>query len=283
LRRFILTITCPDRPGIVAAVSTAICGCGGSIVQAAQHADFEVGLFFQRIEIEAETLVGGRESLLEALYSLGAEFEMVWQLSDTDTIKRIVLLGTREDHCVADILHRVRSGDMPAEVACIISNRTELAELAGWYGVAYHHVPVSGPDDTAAFARIAELYAESGGDVMVLARYMRVLPPELCDALFGQVINIHHSFLPSFAGAQPYRQAFERGVKLIGATCHYVTPELDAGPIIEQDTLRVDHGASVADLVRMGRDVERVVLARGLRWHLEDRVARCGNKTIIFD
>jgi formyltetrahydrofolate deformylase len=212
---------------------------------------------------------------------LSVEFAMEWQLSDTDTPKRIVLLGSREDHCVADILHRVRSGDLNCEVACVISNRTELAELAAWYGVDFYHVPVVNGDD-AAFERIAEIYAEVGGDVMVLARFMRILPAWLCERLMGQIINIHHSFLPSFAGASPYRRAFERGVKLIGATCHYVTAELDEGPIIEQDIVRIDHADAVEDLVRVGRDVERVVLARGLRWHLEDRVMRNGNKTVVF-
>jgi formyltetrahydrofolate deformylase len=182
---------------------------------------------------------------------------------------------------VADILHRVRSGDLECEVVCVISNRTELAELAAWYGVDFYHIAVEAGSDLA-YQQIAEIYAEVDGDVMVLARYMRILPPWLCEELEGQIINIHHSFLPSFAGAAPYRRAYERGVKLIGATCHYVTAELDEGPIIEQDTVRIDHAAAVADLVRVGRDVERVVLARGLRWHLEDRVLINGNKTVVF-
>jgi formyltetrahydrofolate deformylase len=280
MRRYILTIRCPDRIGIVAAVAGLIAESGGTIVQAAQHADWEQGVFFQRIEIDAESL-GNRVGFEEAVGELAGKFAMHWQLSDSSVAKRVVLLGSREDHCVADILHRVRSGDLECEVVCVISNRTELAELAAWYGVDFYHIAVEAGSDLA-YQQIAEIYAEVDGDVMVLARYMRILPPWLCEELEGQIINIHHSFLPSFAGAAPYRRAYERGVKLIGATCHYVTAELDEGPIIEQDTVRIDHAAAVADLVRVGRDVERVVLARGLRWHLEDRVLINGNKTVVF-
>ncbi len=282
VRRYVLTVTCPDGPGIVAAVTGFIAQHGGWVVEAAQHGDLSTGRFFQRIEVLADTLPFGPEEFGDRFASVAADLSLEWHLSDTDVPKRVVVLVSREDHCLADLLHRWRSGDLACELAAVISNHPDLASLVEWHGVPFHHVPVPPDARDEAFAEVGRIFEEARGDVMVLARYMQVLPADLCHRYAGRILNIHHSFLPSFAGARPYHQAFERGVKLIGATCHYVTAELDAGPIIEQDTARIDHGDTVEDLLRLGRDIERSVLARGLRWHLEDRVLVNGNRTVVF-
>ena len=289
MRRYVLTITCPDRIGIVAAVTGFIAGLGGSVLEAAQHGDLSSGLFFLRIEVTAESLALSAAEFRRQFAPLAAEYAMEWEISDSDERMRVVLLVSKEDHCLADLLYRWRSGDLVCDIPCVISNHEDLREVVEWHGIAFHHVPVPGGPaaaaagaKAAAFAEVGRLYDEAAGDVMVLARYMQIIPPELCARLPGRIINIHHSFLPSFAGAKPYHQAFERGVKLIGATCHYVTAELDQGPIIEQDTSRIDHADTVDDLLRLGRDVERTVLARGLRWHLEDRVLLNGTRTVVF-
>ena len=205
---------------------------------------------------------------------------MDWQISDSAQKKRVVILVSKQDHCLDDLLHRWRSGELAVDIPCVISNHDDLRGFVEWHGIPFHHVNMD--DKDAAFAEIARLFEQYRGDTLVLARFMQILPPQLCRRFAGRVINIHHSFLPSFVGAKPYHQAYQRGVKLIGATCHYVTEELDAGPIIEQDTVRIDHGDSVEDMVRYGRDIEKTVLARGLRYHVEDRVLVCGNRTIVF-
>jgi len=241
-------------------------------------------MFFLRIEVTAESLPFGPEAFREAFAPVAAEFAMEWHLSDTDSRKRVVLLVSKEDHCLADLLHRWRSGDLECDIPCVISNHEDLRSFVEWHGIAFHYVPV-GPEPAekaAAFEEIERLFEAERADVMVLARYMQIIPPSLCARYGGRIINIHHSFLPSFAGSRPYHQAFARGVKLIGATCHYVTADLDEGPIIEQDTRRIDHADSPEELRRVGRDIERTVLARGLRWHLEDRVLLNGSKTIVF-
>jgi formyltetrahydrofolate deformylase len=278
----VLTVTCPDRVGIVAAVTGFIADHGGWVVEAAQHGDLVTGRFFQRIEVLADSLDVGPEEFGRQFGSLAERLSMDWHLTDTDVPKRVVVLVSRQDHCLADLLHRWRSGDLACAIPCVISNHEDLRSLVEWHGIAFHHVPVTAATKTEAFAQTVRLFDQARGDVMVLARYMQILPADVCARYPGRIINIHHSFLPSFAGARPYHQAFERGVKLIGATCHYVTAELDAGPIIEQDTSRIDHGDTVEDLMRIGRDVERSVLARGLRWHLEDRVLVNGNRTVVF-
>ncbi len=286
MRRYILTITCPDRVGIVAAVTGLIAGRGGSVLEAAQHGDLATGRFFLRIEIVAESLPEGfgPGELAAAFEPVAADFGMDWKLSDSDVPKRVVLFASKEDHCVADLLYRWRSGELECDMPCVISNHEELRGLVEWHGVRFRCVPVGAEADTkaAAFEEIESMLVEERADVIVLARYMQILPTSFCEGREGRIINIHHSFLPSFAGARPYHQAFERGVKLIGATCHYVTAELDEGPIIEQDTRRIDHGDSVAELQRVGREAERSVLARGLRWHLEDRILLNGGKTVVF-
>ncbi|HVX22817.1 MAG TPA: formyltetrahydrofolate deformylase [Acidimicrobiales bacterium] len=282
MRRYILTVTCPDRVGIVAAVTGFIAGHGGWVLEAAQHGDLSTGRFFLRIETLADSLPFGPDGLGDRFGPVAAEFDMDWRLTDTDVRKRVVILASKEPHCLADLLYRWRSGDLDCDIPCVVANHDTLRSEVEGHGVPFHHVPVDPADKSAAFAEIGRLFEGVGGDVMVLARYMQILPPDLCARYPGRIINIHHSFLPSFAGARPYHQAFERGVKLIGATCHYVTADLDAGQIIEQDTRRIDHGDSVDELVRIGRDVERTVLARGLRWHLEDRVLVNGNRTVVF-
>ncbi len=286
MRRYVLTITCPDRVGIVAAVTGLIAGHGGSVLEAAQHGDLGSGRFFLRIEIVADSLPAGfgRDELAAAFAPVATEFDMAWRLSDTDVRKRVVLFASQEDHCLADLLYRWRAGELECDLPCVISNHEDLRGLVEWHGVRFCCVPVGAepPAKKAAFEEMERIVEDERADVIVLARYMQILPASFCATRPGRIVNIHHSFLPSFAGARPYHQAYARGVKLIGATCHYVTAELDEGPIIEQDTRRIDHGDSVEELRRVGRDVERTVLARGLRWHLEDRVLLNGTKTVVF-
>lgn len=279
-RRYTLTISCPDRVGIIAAVTGFVARHSGWIVEASYHTDLEAQRFFMRQEIRADSLSLDPAEFRAQFESLAAEFEMDWHISDSASRKRVVILVSKQDHCLNDLLHRWRSGELPVDIPCVISNHDDLRGFVEWHGIPFHHVDMT--DKAAAFNAIEHLFDQQLGDVMVLARFMQILPPELCNRHAGQVINIHHSFLPSFAGAKPYHQAYQRGVKLIGATCHYVTEDLDAGPIIEQDIVRIDHGDSVDDMVRYGRDIEKTVLARGLRYHVEDRVLICDNKTIVF-
>jgi len=284
-RRYTLTISCPDRAGIIAAVSGFIAEHGGFIVEASYHTEQEAQLFFMRQEIRADSLPFDADEFRRRFTALAQEFAMSWQLSDSAQKKRLVILVSKQDHCLNDLLHRWRSGELLVDIPCVISNHGDLRSFVEWHGIPFIHVDM--PENNtagkaAAFDQIAALFEQHRGDCMVLARFMQILPPALCRRYAGRIINIHHSFLPSFVGAKPYHQAYQRGVKLIGATCHYVTEELDAGQIIEQDTVRIDHGDTVEDLVRYGRDIEKTVLSRGLRYHVEDRVMVCGNKTIVF-
>jgi formyltetrahydrofolate deformylase len=278
--RYTLTISCPDRAGIIAAVSGFIAQHGGFIVEASYHTEQEAQRFFMRQEIRADSLPFDAGEFGRRFAPLAQEFRMTWQLSDSAIKKRLVVLVSKQDHCLDDLLHRWRSGELQVEIPCVISNHEDLRSFVEWHGIPFIYVDMQ--DKTAAFERITALFEQHRGDSMVLARFMQIIPPALCQRFSGRIINIHHSFLPSFVGAKPYHQAYLRGVKLIGATCHYVTDELDAGPIIEQDTVRIDHGDTVEDLVRYGRDIEKTVLSRGLRYHVEDRVLVCGNKTIVF-
>lgn len=279
-RRYTLTISCPDRAGIIAAVSGFIAQHNGLIVEASYHTDEATQRFFMRQEILAGSLPFDAAGFGTLFAAIASEFGMVWQLSDSAQKKRVVVLVSKQDHCLNDLLYRWRSGELEVDMGCVISNHEDLRSFVEWHGIPFHYVPMI--DKAAAFAEIARLFDYHLGETLVLARFMQILPPDFCQRFAGRVINIHHSFLPSFVGAKPYHQAYQRGVKLIGATCHYVTENLDAGPIIEQDTVRIDHGDSVEDMVRYGRDIERTVLARGLRYHVEDRVLICGNKTIVF-
>ncbi|HWC80976.1 MAG TPA: formyltetrahydrofolate deformylase [Pseudonocardiaceae bacterium] len=286
-RRYVITFGCPDRTGIVARVSSFLADAGGWIVEAAYHTDRETNWFFTRQEVLADSLPFDvtelRERFGSVVRSLGGQAD--WRITDTGQRRRIVILVSREGHCLYDLLGRVSAGELDVDIAAVIGNHTTLAEVTRAHGIPFHHVPFPASDPSAraaAFGQLAQLVDAQHPNAVVLARFMQVLPPELCAAWSGRALNIHHSFLPSFIGARPYHQAHNRGVKLIGATCHYVTAELDAGPIVEQDVIRVDHRDSAADMVRKGRDMEKVVLARGLRWHLEDRVLLHGNRTVIF-
>jgi len=278
-----LVISCPDRVGIVAKVSNFLSTYNGWITEASHHSDTQSGWFFMRHEIKAESIPFGLEQFRIAFEPIAREFNMSWHIADSARPKRVILMCSKESHCVADLLYRWHSKDLNAQIVAVISNHDDLRRMVEWHDIPYHHIPVSKENKAEAFAHIEDLFAQYETDVVVLARYMQILPAELCDKYSGKVINIHHSFLPSFAGARPYHQAYSRGVKLIGATCHYVTQDLDEGPIIEQDVIRISHSDSIEDMVRLGKDVEKNVLARGLRAHIEDRVITYENKTVVFD
>ncbi|MGQ4596962.1 formyltetrahydrofolate deformylase [Nocardia sp. R6R-6] len=284
--RYVLTLGCLDRPGIIAGITSFIAEFGGSIVEAGYHSDLETGWFFTRQAIKAATVPFSLAQLRDRFAGLAAGLgpETEWQLLDSHERRRAVLLVSKDGHCLHDLLGRAASGELPATIEAVIGNHPDLAAMTEAHGVTFHHVPF--PKDPAergpAFEQVRALVDAHNPHAVVLARFMQVLPTELCEHWAGKAINIHHSFLPSFVGARPYHQAFARGVKLIGATCHYVTAELDAGPIIEQDVIRIDHADEVRDMVRQGRDIERVVLARGLRWHLEGRVLVHGRRTVVF-
>jgi formyltetrahydrofolate deformylase len=283
-RRYVITFGCPDRTGIVARISTFVADLGGLIVEAAYHADPDTGWFFTRQEIDAATVPFGIEELRSRFAAVAGELaaESDWQIMDTAERKRVVILVSREGHCLYDILGRVATGELDVDVPAVIGNHPDLAAITEAHGIPFHHVPFPVDARQAAFTMLRSLVSDADPDAIVLARFMQIVPAELCTAWAGRALNIHHSFLPSFIGAKPYHQAHRRGVKLIGATCHYVTAELDAGPIIEQDVIRVGHADSITDMVRRGRDIEKVVLARGLRSHLENRVLVHGNKTVVF-
>lgn len=279
---FRLIISCPDRVGIVAKVGQFVSSVGGWIVEANHYADPDSGWFFMRHCIKASSLPFGIEEFKSKFQSIADEFEMEWEITDSKQPKKMVLLASKESHCLVDLLHRWHSGELHCEIPCVISNHDDLRSLVEWHGIPFFHVPVDKENKAEHFHRVSQLIAEHKAEAIILARYMQILPSDVCDEYEGRIINIHHSFLPSFAGAKPYHQAAERGVKLIGATCHYVTQELDAGPIIDQDVIRISHKDTVEDMVRLGKDVEKMVLSRGVRLHLEDRVLRHGNKTIVF-
>lgn len=281
-RLYRIVLDCPDQVGIVTRVGEVITSNGGWINEAAHHSDEESNRFFSRFEIQADSLPFGLAELGDQLAGLEKEFEMNLQLIDTNQLKRVVLMASKGSHCLSDLLDRWKSGDLKCDIPCVISNHEDMRGLVEWYGIPFHHVVIDKEDKAPGFAEVERLIEGYQADCVVLARYMQILPQSLCEKLKNKVINIHHSFLPSFIGARPYHQASRRGVKLIGATCHYVTEQLDEGPIIEQDVVRVSHSNKTEDLVRLGKDVEKTVLARGLRDHLEDRVLVHGNKTVVF-
>ncbi len=284
---YTLTISCPDRVGIVAAVSRFIAERGGWIIEANHHADQATQRFFMRNVLLARSLGAGgiTPGRFRAEFApIADEFAMDWSIMDSTIRRRVVILVSRYDHCLVDLLYRWKSRELDCAIAGVVSNHDDLRGYVEWHGIPFHRVPIPADADgrRAAFERIWQVFTDAGGDVMVLARYMQILPPSITRRLPGRIINIHHSFLPSFVGARPYHQAFARGVKLIGATSHYVTEELDEGPIIEQDVVRIDHGDTEEDLIRYGRDIEKSVLARALKYHLEDRVLLNGHRTIVF-
>ncbi|WP_163372289.1 formyltetrahydrofolate deformylase [Endozoicomonas acroporae] len=281
-RTYRLLVSCPDATGIVATVSDFIARHGGWIVEANHHADPVTGRFYMRNEIKADSLPFSLDEFKHHFTPAAEKLSLDWRINDSGVPQRVALLASKEAHCLSDLLYRWRSGDLNMEIPCVISNHEDLRSYVEWHGIPYHHVPVDKKDKASAFEAMTSLLEQYRVDTIVLARYMQILPPQLCEQYADRVINIHHSFLPSFVGAKPYHQAYERGVKLVGATCHYVTEILDAGPIIEQDVIRVGHHHLPEDMVRLGKDVEKSVLARGLRYHIEDRVIVDGSKTIIL-
>ncbi len=280
-RTHILNLSCTDRPGIVARVTTSIAAIGGNIAESAQYWDRSTDRFFMRIAFTAPAEVGPGV-IQGALKSAIDQFGMAFTLTDGDRVPRILVLVSRFDHCLQHLLYQIRVGWLRAEVVGIVSNHDDSRITAEQHGIAFHCWPVNRDAKAEQEAKVMALYKETEADLVILARYMQVLSNEFSSALAGHVINIHHSFLPSFKGAKPYHQAYERGVKLIGATAHYVTPDLDEGPIIEQETERVTHALSADDYVAVGRDVEARVLARGVKLHLERRVLLNGHKTVVF-
>ena len=275
-----LLLACPDRPGLIAAVSGFLAEAGLNIVDADQHSSHE-GRFFMRMAFEPPAQADRAALQRRFREEIAEPFEMEHRFAESSDSKRIAVMVSREDHCLSDLLWRWRSGELGADIACVISNHPDHAEQVSSLGLPFHHVPVDPDDRPAAEGRALELLGE-GVDLLVLARYMQILSGEFLRRLEAPAINIHHSFLPAFVGADPYARAHERGVKLIGATAHYVTEELDAGPIIDQDVTRVSHRDETEDLMRIGRDIERLVLARAVTAHVDDRVLLDGARTIVF-
>lgn len=278
---YILTLSCPDRTGIVYGVTGLLYELGCNILDAQQFGDEETRRFFLRVHFDLPTTTGA-DILREKFAALAADFGMTWQIHDAQRRARLLVLVSRQGHCLNDLLFRAHSRQLPVDIAGIISNHQDFAGLASSYGIPFHYLPVTAATKTTQEQRIVGLVENDGIDLVVLARYMRILSPELCDALAGRAINIHHSFLPSFKGARPYHQAHQRGVKIIGATAHYVTRDLDEGPIIEQDVARVDHAMTPKELVRVGSDTESQVLARAVRRHVEHRILLNGHRTVVF-
>jgi formyltetrahydrofolate deformylase len=277
-----LIVSCPDRQGIVAALSVALASLGANIVNSDQHStDPQGGSFFLRVEFHLADLVARRDEVEARVAAVAAEFGMEWRLRVGQEPQRVALFASRYDHCLLDLLWRWRRGELPMEVVCVISNHPDLGPEVEPFDVDYHYVPITPETKAAAEERELELLA-GNVDLVVLARYMQVLSLDFLRRVGVPVINIHHSFLPAFAGRNPYARAHERGVKLIGATAHYATEDLDEGPIIEQDVARVTHRSSPGELALIGRDIERVVLSRAVSWHLDDRVLVHGNRTIVF-
>ncbi|AXE79431.1 MULTISPECIES: formyltetrahydrofolate deformylase [Streptomyces] len=279
--QYVLTLSCPDKQGIVHAVSSYLFMTGCNIEDSQQFGDHDTGLFFMRVHFSAHSPVTV-EKLRASFAAIGDSFRMDWQIHRSSERMRVVLMVSKFGHCLNDLLFRSRIGALPIEIAAVVSNHTDFAELVASYDVPFRHIPVTKENKAAAEAELLDLVREENVELVVLARYMQVLSDDLCKQLSGRIINIHHSFLPSFKGAKPYHQAHARGVKLIGATAHYVTADLDEGPIIEQEVERVGHGVTPDQLVAVGRDVECRALARAVKWHAERRILLNGRRTVIF-
>jgi formyltetrahydrofolate deformylase len=278
--RYILTLSCPDKPGIVHGVTGLLLSLGGNIQEAGQFNDAQTGLFFMRVQFACSD--SSEESINHTLQELAAQWQMGVELRLATKRMPIVIMVSQQGHCLNDLMFRWKSGLLPVDVKAIVSNHRDFYQLAAGYNVPFHHIPVTAATKAEAEARQLDVIRSEGAELVVLARYMQVLSDPMCRALSGKAINIHHSFLPSFKGAKPYYQAHDRGVKLIGATAHYVTADLDEGPIIEQDVARVDHSRTVEDFTALGRDTESQVLARAVKWHSEHRVLLNGHRTVIF-
>jgi formyltetrahydrofolate deformylase len=278
-----LLVSCPDRPGLVAALAQLLYGHGANILDADQHTDPDVGMFFQRIRFDLSGLHTDRGTLERAIDEVAGRFGMDWRLAYAREPRRTAIFVSRYDHCLYDLLLRHRAGELPCEIALVVSNHPDLEPVARQFGLEYRVFPITRENKAEQEKAEIDLLESQGVELVVMARYMQILTSQFIERFPSRIINIHHSFLPAFQGGKPYHQAGERGVKLIGATAHYATTDLDEGPIIEQDVVRTSHRDTVADLVRKGRDVERTVLARAVRWHLEDRVLVYRNKTVVFD
>jgi formyltetrahydrofolate deformylase len=277
-----LLVSCPDRRGIVAALAQVLHGHGANILESDQHTDPQAKLFFQRIHFDGAELVTDRATIERAIAEVAARLAMTWRLVWSDHVKRMAIFVSRTNHCLYDLLLRHQAGELRCEIPLIMSNHRDFERVAQQFGIPYRFFPISESDKAEQEQRELECLREQRVDLVVLARYMQILSEKLLAEIGCPVINIHHSFLPAFSGGRPYHQAYERGVKLIGATAHYATADLDEGPIIEQDVIRASHRHSIEELVRKGRDVERSVLSRAVRWHLEDRVLVHGSKTVVF-
>lgn len=278
--KLILTMSCPDRPGIVYAVTGLLASVGGNILESQQFDDAESGLFFVRIEAHVP---GGRATISAALAQLAQNFQMTYTIDEADQPVKTLVMASKASHCLSDLLAKCHDGRLPISIEAVVGNHEDLRSLTEFYDTKFIHLPVTSENKTHAEAQLLEIIAQHQIELVVLARYMQILSPELCTQLAGNVINIHHSFLPSFKGARPYAQAHQRGVKLIGATAHYVTSDLDEGPIIEQDVVRVSHSDDAASLASKGAEVERLVLSRAVRWHAEHRVLLNGRRTVVFN
>lgn len=278
--RIRILIDCPDKVGLVAAVSNFLAQHQVNIVEANHHTDSIEKRFFMRHELEPFDDNLNEEEFKQGFERLAQAYSMTWRYRNASHKPRVAMLASHESHCLNDVLHRWHTGEIGCDIPCIIANHEKMRQYADWYEIPFFHVDFS--DKTTAFQHIDELLETHDIDVAVLARFMQILPDYMCQKWQGKIINIHHSFLPSFAGAKPYQQAYDRGVKLIGATCHYVTSDLDEGPIIEQEVMRISHSDTVEDMVRKGKRCEINALANGLRYHLEDRIVICDHKTIVF-
>ena len=279
---YTLNISCPDRVGIVAGVGTFLAKRNAWITEANHFADRASGRFFMRQMLLANSLEISSEAFEAEFRPIADEFDMEYRLTDNRIKKKVIVLVSKLGHCLADFLSRWKSGDYDVEIPCVISNHETMREMVEWYGVPFIPIPVSRETKSVAFEQMEEIFDRYSPDLIVLARYMQVFPEKVCRKYWGKVMNIHHSFLPSFIGAKPYHLAFDRGVKMTGATCHYITSDLDAGPIIEQCITRVAHVHTATDMVRIGRDAEVQALAQGITYHLEDRVFIRNNRTIVF-
>lgn len=277
--KLVITLSCPDQPGIVHAVTGVIGSVNGNVIQSQQFGDPDSGLFFMRVEVDSPV---GRGPVEEGLVKVAKTFDATWHIDALGRRLRTVIMVSREGHCLTDLLYRQRSQGLPIEVVAVVGNHPDLAPVAQFYGVPFLNIPVTKETKADAERELLNLIRSEKVELVVLARYMQILSEKICEEMRGRVINIHHSFLPSFKGARPYAQAHDRGVKLIGATAHYVTADLDEGPIIEQDVTRVTHADSTPDMVALGQDVERRVLAQAVRWHAERRVLMDGTRTVVF-
>ncbi|AFZ48604.1 formyltetrahydrofolate deformylase [Cyanobacterium stanieri PCC 7202] len=276
-----LLVSCPDQQGLVAKIANFIYSNGGNIIHADHHTDSEAGLFLSRIEWQLDGFNLPKHLINDAFGAIALPLKAQWQLHFSENIPRLAIWVSKQDHCLYDLLWRIRAKELKAEVALIISNHPDLAPVAQHFGIEYHHIPITKENKSDQEAKEIAILKKANIDLVILAKYMQVLSPQFIEQI-PNIINIHHSFLPAFVGARPYHQAYSRGVKIIGATGHYVTQDLDAGPIIEQDVVRISHRDTVADLIRKGKDLEKIVLSRAVRLHLQQRVLVYGNKTVVF-